>query len=374
MTNPSNKRFVVTGENLETLDAHIAYAKAQGDRASGAADQIGQFVGEAEVVLADIGELQDALLITANLTPVANDAAAIAAGNGGYRNISTQEQLIVSGGVITARSPAGPTLGTTAYAHNGLNAMLASAINMPYQTAGGSKGLGHLFELLAAGDATPADGLYVVQRADGRKLRRNYSGVADLSWATGIDQAGNADSRAALQAIVSASAGKSLLIPLGVRLAISAYVELPDNLTLTMDGTVIYTGTDPASVDALFLAGNGNTISGAGEYTRTDAARRGLRAFKVLSKQNVTIMNPRCSNGVAVLHTTAAGGAGDYAGVNDGNICRNITLINPRADGNNRDAPDGAGMEAGIPAVLMEYVADWSVEGGRLAGFQHGVQ
>ncbi|CAM4237053.1 hypothetical protein [Deinococcus marmoris] len=58
MTGPSNKKQVLTTEHLEVLDEHIAYAKAQGDRASGAADQIGQFVGEAGIVLADIEQGQ----------------------------------------------------------------------------------------------------------------------------------------------------------------------------------------------------------------------------------------------------------------------------------------------------------------------------
>ncbi|OLV20112.1 hypothetical protein [Deinococcus marmoris] len=58
MTNPSNRKRVVTDDDLQVLDAHIAYSKAQADRAGAEADKIGQFVGDAQVVLGELADLQ----------------------------------------------------------------------------------------------------------------------------------------------------------------------------------------------------------------------------------------------------------------------------------------------------------------------------
>lgn len=69
MTNPSNKKRVVTDDDIQVLDAHIAYAKTQADRAAGVVEEFDRATGEFAGVLADIEQSQELALGVAGIKP-----------------------------------------------------------------------------------------------------------------------------------------------------------------------------------------------------------------------------------------------------------------------------------------------------------------
>lgn len=72
MTSPSNKKRVVTDDDIQVLEAHIAYAKTQGDRAAGVVEEFDRATAEFAGVLADIEQSRDAIAATANAVPYAS--------------------------------------------------------------------------------------------------------------------------------------------------------------------------------------------------------------------------------------------------------------------------------------------------------------
>ncbi|AIZ44875.1 hypothetical protein QR90_06790 [Deinococcus radiopugnans] len=115
MTRPSNKKRVVTDDDIQVLDAHIAYAKTQADRAAGVVAEFERATGEFAGVLADLEQSRTALEQAAGIKRVANDAALVGQPAGNYVLTGTNEYLYWTGNAVQAGSR-GPFLDTARYA------------------------------------------------------------------------------------------------------------------------------------------------------------------------------------------------------------------------------------------------------------------
>ncbi|QLG10987.1 hypothetical protein HLB42_09540 [Deinococcus sp. D7000] len=106
MTSPSNKKRVVTDDDLQALDAHIAYAKTQGDRAAGVVEEFDRATQEFTGVLQELADSK------ANLEQSRDEAEA--AINGIYQAAATGTTYSVQD--IAGRDAiANPTAGQTAF-------------------------------------------------------------------------------------------------------------------------------------------------------------------------------------------------------------------------------------------------------------------
>lgn len=105
MTKPSNKKRVVTDDDIQVLEAHIAYAKTQGDRAAGVVEEFDRATAEFAGVLAEVQQSAATALAAGNAVPVASLASAPASTTMAGKSIITPDGSVYVGGGATYGDP-----------------------------------------------------------------------------------------------------------------------------------------------------------------------------------------------------------------------------------------------------------------------------